>query len=453
MALASACAPVSDFFTALAGTRLGAHDPSGVYQIPWPDQGGQYPLQKISIDGFNSPPTLQGIYAQILVSPYVVDGQLGSATPVGRFIRNKDGVMIPADYVSLQAATIHAHFERLAQLDTTLGVANRLRWPVKIGIQANVVDSKAGVIKNNAVFDKKLNALLVMPYNLDSGLPISLNAGIVAHEHFHQIFQALVLDRLPTKLSDTVSSLADHVCQWATPTNAPIELNFPTSSPDESGDESGDSETDKFSLKTPNIFAPSTAGPAVTPDIYNQFLLRGMNEGFADFWAWVYTGDAQFIGHSLPSENSRRRLDLMTVKLPSEAVLQHVLLDPSRPGQVRAENERFGIAYSVGTLYARFLREIAMKVSGGGDETLEQRMVLARVLLAALPDLAQTALSAQNEKRFLSPNAILAPLQKNLPGLQSLTCDVFVRIAADEATPGVSPVHCGSAPAEKGANP
>ena len=438
--VASACAPVSDFFTALGGVRIGAQGSSGRYQIPWPDSTGQYHLQKIAIESFNSPETLQGSYTQILVNPYVKDGQLGSATPVGRFARNKDGVMIPADYVSVQAATIHAHIERLAQMDNELGVAERIQWPVKIGIQANVVDSKTGTIKNNAVFDKKLNALLVMPYTIDSGLPIALNAGIVAHEHFHQIFQALVLDRLPTKLSDTVSSLSDHLCAWATPPGGPIELNFPTSEPKSTT--SGEVEGQSPSAKFKNPLSLEAANDAVAPDVYNQFLLRGMNEGFADFWAWVYTGDAQFIGHSLPSENNRRRLDVIAVKLPSELLLRHALLDPVHPGQVRSEAERFGIAYSLGTLYARFLREVAMKVSGGGERTLEQRLVLAHALLAALPEFAQEALSAQNDKRLLSPNAILAPLQKSLQNLPSSGCEVFVRVVADEASPGLNPIRC-----------
>ena len=229
------CGPLSDLESGF----------TSLFQIPFSGSDGQYSLQKIEIKSFDDPTSLHGQYARILVDPYESGGGIESSKPVGRFARTRDGVMVPLDYVTMLATSIHAHMERLHALNVEVGLNDaQVGWPATVGIEANVVNSKKReTVRNNALFEKRLNALLMVPYS-DKDLPIGLNGGILAHEHFHRIFQALVLSKVETKEEAPAGSVRE----------------------------------------------------------FNETVLRAMNEGFADFWAWVYTGDAEFMRASLPRE-------------------------------------------------------------------------------------------------------------------------------------------------------
>ncbi len=331
-----ACAPIS-------GLDSGT---TRVFQIPFPDENGDYRLQKVEIRSFHQPHTLGGSYAKILVDPYESNGTIESSKPVGRFARTREGVMVPADYVSLLATSIHAHMERLREINLAVGLSDQqVDWPAVIGVEANVVNKqKKNTVRNNALFERRLNALLLVPYS-DSELPIGVNAGILAHEHFHRIFHALVLSRLK-----------------------PVE---------------------------------KTAEPS-SPQIYNETLLRAMNEGFADFWGWVYTGDDEFIAHSLPQERCKRTLKAKATPLISTDDLRQVL----KGDQFKNEENRVGLAYEIGSRYARILRAQTSKKLGA-KMTLEQRIEAARTLIEILPRLAERAEEAQAKNEFLSPTAVV----------------------------------------------
>ena len=367
--------PLLATFTVIACAPIGGLDSNStrLFQIPWPDSNGKYSLQKVEIKSFDEPTSLHGYYANILVDPYEKDGQLESSTPSGRFARTKDGVMVPSDYVSLMATSIQAHMERLHAMNLNVGVSDdQVHWPAKIGVEANVVSQgKRNVVRNNAIFEKRLNALLMVPYS-DSSLPIGLNAGILAHEHFHRIFQSLLLDRL---------------------TEVPLE--------------------EKDSIQ-----------------IYNDTLLRAMNEGFADFWGWVYTGDENFIAQSLPKENARRSLSTKASRLPTIDDLKLRLTNPV----YKDEDARIGLAYEKGTLYARLLHDLALSQASSKNLTLEDRLSIAKVLVASLPMLGDQALSAQNAHIELSPDAIIKPLTLHLPSRDLETCRILARVQSIEAS-------------------
>ena len=259
------CAPLTNLGKAGAGS-------TSTFQIPWPDESGQYHLQKVHIPSFTNPSDLNGLYAKILVDPFSSKDSIGGTKPVGRFARTADGVMIPENYVTLMATAIQGHFERLHTMNLDLGISDDVvTWPASIGVEANVKNSgDQAVIRDNAIFERTLNALLIAPYS-EASLPIGLNGGILAHENFHRNFQALVLSHLTA------------------------------------------------------VVGPAEAGSV---QAYNETLLRAMNEGFADFWGWVYTGDPDFLSKSIPSEQKRRSLSFKSSQLPSTELLRDRLALP-----------------------------------------------------------------------------------------------------------------------------
>jgi hypothetical protein len=412
--LAASC-----FFTFLGlsgfvGCSRFIPQPSQTFQIPWPDESGQYGLQNVKVESFEKPESLKGKFVALLVDPYVDGGILKGAKPVGRFIRTSEGIMVPADYVSLQATVVHAHFERLHAIDRTLGIADRVPWPAKVGIEADVVDQK-GVVRDNAVFEKRLNALLIVPYTR-AELPIALNAGVLAHEHFHRIFQALVLDHLKGLTPGMETSRShDSLCDWS--------HGLHGSHQEESA-------------------APASAASEVSAEIHNSVLLRGLNEGLADFWGWMYTGQSQFIGQSLPMENKRRRLDGHAPKLPSTAQLKAMLWDHRRNAALDRPF-RIAISYELGTRYAKLLREITLELAGGDEKNVQARMVMAQAVIEALVGIRQAAVTAQDQGQYLSANVILKPLMAGLPSASASNgCRVLERAAADDEGSIAKPMGC-----------
>jgi hypothetical protein len=85
----------------------------------------------------------------------------------------------------------------------------------------------------------------------------------------------------------------------------------------------------------------------------NMSLLRGINEGLADVWAWFYTGDPCFIAHSFNHAHTAERcldasaegLRLMTVRDLGDRY------NPWKDKEAQAE----GVAYYVGTSLARMI--------------------------------------------------------------------------------------------------
>lgn len=401
-----------------------AMDTSGPveYQIPWLAENGSYRLQDVRVETFNRPFELKGEIAEILVDPYLVDGQLQSG-PVGRFVKNERGVMIPSDFASLQAATIYAHTERFHKMDVELGLADRLRWPEVVSIQTNVKVHGDSVV-NNALFDGRFNSLLIVPY-LKSKLPISFNAGILAHEHFHKIYQALVMSPIQQmerdegiRLGGGVGSddLLGHAhqfgCNWAAIAG---HLVF-----------RGNLEPSGFKRGQENPEFESKLRQA-----YNKFVLRGLNEGLADFWGWVYTGDVDFIGHSMDESDSKfRRLDKEAGRLPSAMVWKNNLVDSK--GRILDPMAQFGLSYRLGTYYARFLRDLTSRVSPSGEFDPAARWVVAQALINALPMITGQVRS-MSEKDEISPNILMKPLLLNLPVINDGVCGAMESFAAPDS--------------------
>ncbi len=414
------------------------------YQLPWPTESGDYRLQRIELKTFSNPGHLEGSLATILVQPFLSRGGLEGGKPVGRFIETKDSTVIPADFISLQGTVVYAHMEFLHAMDVSLGITGGSPlWPAKIGIESSVVDTD-GLIQNNAIYDGNFNALLIVPFNDGGNLPITANAGVLAHEHFHAIFQNSVLSKItlskrkPGKDKKNRDGVVDG-------TGAEISGEMSVENSDKISDEISDGlidePNDELSAHSVRACAMVRSGdgfstqidaeddilesaqvreakrskaiPAgdgktgreVTPEEYNAFLLRGFNEGLADFWAWAYTGDTNFIRHSLPKHTQLRTLDSEPEVIWSANMIKDIVV--SGEGK-----ELAGVAYKFGTQYGRFLRHLA-KAQVAGAETRQSRLAMARVLSDVLPAFGQLV-GEKFDKEFLDPAVLVQPLLAQL---------------------------------------
>lgn len=408
------------------GDRYG----SSTYRIPWPSATGAMSLQNVEIPTLSDPEHFSGSSAQILVEPGDGGGTLAAARPVGRYVKTSSGVLVPVDYVTIQAVTAYAHQERLREVDTSVGVVDVLSWPLSIGIDVHLM-SFDQVSTNNAVYDAKLNSLLLVPYD-EGDLPISLNPGILAHEHFHFIFQKIVMSRVHDSSSQTscAGGVAVGAVDRADSRADNRADNQKATSP--AKDERADNET--------QLEKTAAGMPAKT---YNAFVLRAMNEGFADFYGWLYAHDDSFLAKSLPDQDEMRRLDRVAGRLPPESLVRRLLVDNFHPDKILPEVVRSHNAYVLGTVYARFLRHLAAQLEVGGLSPSDARLMVARALMASLPAIADLVTSTY-ENGYLSPNAVLKPLLANLPALSKDGCASLTQFRAPEAS-FVMPAACAAA--------
>ena len=376
VAALGACAPVQDEQSSA----------SGQFRLPmFSEVTARYELQTVTLSTFREPEKLRGDAAIILVDPSVEGGTLSLKEPIGRFVK-EGSVWTPADFATLQAATLYAHAERLLDIDRSLGLKGLLKGPEKIAIQSRIIESPESsfLVYNNAIFDGRLDTLFIVPYDR-AELPISLNAGVIAHEHFHRIFQGGVLKSV--RDLGGIAALGCSVHGARSARGEPLK------------------EASKETIVT---IKPETSRQLVSAQVLNQVVLRAMNEGLADFWGWSYSMDDQFIGRSLGHvEDQARRLDTPAQPLLTKDEIRAQLVNR------KSDRERIMLAYRFGTYYSRFLRSLVETMVDSGVPRYESTVEVRRALASSLSGLGEhvSAVWLQSE---IEPEFLVAPLARIL---------------------------------------
>ncbi|WP_374075451.1 hypothetical protein [Bdellovibrio bacteriovorus] len=331
---------------------------------PMSNSKGTYSLDVMELHGIEDLQTMAGRFVRFFMSPRIINSRLDGQSPKTRFIRNKQGEYIPANEITQQLVTVYAHMQRLAELDEELGASGVNKWPRDIGVAVKV----KGGVRNNAFYDGATDSMLFVPYT-QNGLPIAINGGILAHEHFHSLFYKLVLPESPYKGSvhdrEEILKITDVQEDLSTSTRQRLDV-LPIES---------HMRMDEGTLHF----------------YYHMAITRGLNEGLADFWGWMYTGDPDFIAQSLPGEKNARSLkvtdETSVNSLPSPEALQRSLKIFYNSGDNKKMKEySIGFAYSLATQYSRFLKRLTdIYAKDRGVEPLQARKEIAKVLIKTLP--------------------------------------------------------------------
>ncbi|HRO66603.1 MAG TPA: hypothetical protein PL182_03455, partial [Pseudobdellovibrionaceae bacterium] len=235
-------------------------------RIPWKDAQGGVSLQAVTLTGLENLQEMKGAYAQFVYAPKILADGIEGANPRARFVKTPSGLYVPSDEISQQMAVIYAHMEHLAKLDEVAGVKSVLSWPRKIGISARIRGRDGQLWTDNSFYDGASDAILMVP-NRNGKWPLATNPGVIAHEHFHALFFHLVQGPLLEEnvLSRTLRASAH--------------------------DEEGILET--FAEKAPSEktrVTPRGSDLAVDNRRYNTAVIKMINEGLADVWGWIYSG-------------------------------------------------------------------------------------------------------------------------------------------------------------------
>lgn len=357
-----------------------------VIDLPLQSSGGSYSFKAISLFGIENLKEVSGQFVRFYYAPGTETSTVYGDAPQARFIKTGNK-FVPMDAISNQMAVIYYHMQNMAQLDKIVGAGNINQWPRIIGIETILANVPRIYSRNNAFYDGGTDSIMFMPYT-EEELPIAVNGGVIAHEHFHSLFFKIVLK---PALSSSLFGLLD---------------------------------TTKMSLS-------DLIDEDFQTKMTNRTILMGLNEGLADFWAWVYTQDADFMKWSFSFNQDltkERSLDLNTLAVGQYKSSQ----------EVRAEvNRRFFAArssltdyyYTVGTPIARYLKQLTQLIADEQNRPVsEVKLQVAGEVIVYMRQLA-VELSKLKLKDLIHLESIFQHFADNSEALnlQTKSCDFTLK--------------------------
>lgn len=232
---------------------------------------------------------------------------------------DKGGVLIPEDYDSLAMASIYyniesARFFFIETLGLQIDVVGSL--PTYYWASLTIVDQlgRETTLLDNAfyMFMTEKRAFFVMPFEQFQWIPMSLNVGIMTHEYTHAVFDVLVL---------------------------------------------------------------GLSGDGFLSDSGANFLY-GLNEGCADFMAVAFTGDPNFMRHSIAE-------GLYGAECNQSGVATDIVRDASVNIDYTRQMDRAArnidkndfCPYDIGSFWASLLYEIAKEIDTQGNEYVSEAAI------------------------------------------------------------------------------
>ncbi len=367
-------------------------------QIPAQENADTYRMVTVDLIEISNLKEVAGKFARFFYSPGASDSQLIGGAPRAKFIKS-GSVFIPTDFVSAQMATIYFHMQNLAELDQQIGAGKVNSWPRFVGLETLMVEN--GVQrKNSAFYDGITDAMMFAPFTA-TDLPISVNAGIIAHEHFHSLFFKLVIKTALVNNKITTGIISAH------------ETNF-------------ELET-KRKMTVPRI----TSEKKEKAQLFNEVYLRGLNEGLADFWGWIYTDDPNFMKWSLPDYIKARTLSLAAAETGEYQTNETIERNVDRAISM-GDKPRLALvddAYTIGTPHARFLKQwTALRMENETLTVAEVKKLVATDIINYLETLAQKVKSLKDGEMLNAADLFENFIEKQMERkkLSSDACDFAI---------------------------
>lgn len=309
----------------------------------------KYVLTDVSILTLKNTTQVSGQAAEFYYSPTQINNRIQGLRPNVKAFRQKNNSLGVSDLKGIELFTLYYHFEQLMFLDKEVGVYHLNTWPRQVGLESEIFD-KGNLISshNNARYSLIHDAYLFEKFKGED-LNLTINSGVIAHEHFHSLFFKMVQSQLGELLRSNPHS--DYI---------EIDKSLPVA--------------EKISQEN-----------RINPEILNS-LLRAWNEGFADVWGWIYSGDTQFVERSLPKQIDRN--------LTTKSIYFHSLYSWSQKiNQSKNNTDKVSLSYILGTHLARSIYQLSLPIKN--EETGEvlspglSRMEIAKKIIQVLPLLAK----------------------------------------------------------------
>jgi hypothetical protein len=371
--------------------RVGEEkNPKGSVKVAIPQYSEttqKYEMQVTELVSVQEFTELKGWAAQFILTPSQEGDKLTGLAPRIKTAKNKDGVYYALDSFSLELLTAYAAFEKLALFDDKIGVGTLLSWPRTVAVKTIIIDTQE---ENNARYSGTVDAYLFLPYSKDE-LPLVANHGVIAHEHFHALFNKLVIaPYLSSKNKSDKKSTANF---WTPHDIVSLSKEF-------------------FGLAA-NVSKTENKNSA--DENYNNTIIRGINEGLADVWAWIVTGDPKFVQRSIKTEGCRNLLKpckTLQKKNVKSSDVESITNIKKNIKNATDDRERLAYAYSLGSLVATEIASATLEIQNEKKISLSNAKInLATSLMKSLT-LMNEELVAKKESELIEPLKVFSYLNQ-----------------------------------------
>jgi hypothetical protein len=114
--------------------------------------------------------------------------------PVTASFLERDGALVPADFHSLNLATLYYNFERAADFFSRIGGLEQAEMGTPQAYYFPEMDISGIGSADNAFF-MPLLGFLFLPFDALQKVPLAINGGVLGHEYSHAVFNLKVHDK------------------------------------------------------------------------------------------------------------------------------------------------------------------------------------------------------------------------------------------------------------------
>jgi hypothetical protein len=329
-------------------------------KIPQLQEDGTYRMEVVELKTLQNPKKISSSIIQVSEDPrFYNNGSIQDSKPQAHYIINSEGVIIPTRTETSEMFSIYKTMEDLYFFDQAIGTDKILTYPRRVSLETR--SGKTRNYFNNAYFAVGFDRLVILKYIGDK-VPLSINPGVLAHEHFHSIFFKIINPVVNTTNDMRFSSLQEE---------APVV-------------KTNDSPTDQ------NVKVSKEAG-------YNYLILKSLDEGLADFWANIHTNLENPYNASYSEEE---HMDLRVIRpyvaqMDRQEDLKNLfnfeLFTQESPMASAKSRPIHGSIYGKGIMYSNLIKSVSENMFTVGKEIApeEKKILIGQWMIASLQKLSK----------------------------------------------------------------
>jgi hypothetical protein len=328
-------------------------------KIPQLQEDGSYKIEVVQFKTLEDVRKIKSSKIQITMNPrFFTDGSVEDMSPEAQYVINSDNVIVPTRTETAVMFSIYKIMEDLYLFDKKIGADNILSYPLRASLQTKVNRRKGSM--NNASYIPLFDRISVLKYEGDK-IPVGLNPGVLAHEHFHALFNAIVKPISSTIKVDGYKSKRDNLLDVTA-----REYTFVT--------------------KHHNDIDPRVG--------YNYLVLRALDEGLADFWANLQTGQINpYLASFTESEMGGRNVLPQILSMYRQDELRAIFDFQAYKSEesVKGDSDRpiHGSIYSNGVRYSNLMRTLSISVGANAVNEADRRAIVGKWMISSLKKLSK----------------------------------------------------------------
>ncbi|HCF56781.1 MAG TPA: hypothetical protein DFS52_02130 [Myxococcales bacterium] len=118
-------------------------------------------------------------------------------SPVKVAYIDREGVLVPADFHSLNIVTSYYNFERAFDFFALVGGLNAESIGRRKVYYFPEFKLLGATLRDNAIFFPPMQAFMILPFDALKQVPLAINLGVVGHEYSHAVFNYRLFDADP----------------------------------------------------------------------------------------------------------------------------------------------------------------------------------------------------------------------------------------------------------------